>query len=248
MRKIISLAVLALSIGITSLTTQTTANAAKRYNSAPSITRGDWTIKWGDGLFNSSGVQIYSKSVKIKKHSYKFSYVKKTSKNHFTFYLKNGQHMKVAYKTRVVGNRKDVKTIGITIGTPPTGYSYDGLFYKGYLQRYPYKDTNFITLDNDYDNGLPFDYIIITGKTLPGATVNFSNGGSAIARKDGKFTIRINRQGKLMMGNTVTVSSSRKSAATVSKDLSVTTDPDGGDYDQSDYDSNGTLDYTPDYF
>lgn len=248
MKRLILTTLLSLSWGTIILTTSQQAEASRTYKTTPTVTRGFWNAKWiiTPTLSSNSDLYVYRRSVNINKHVYKLSYAKKTSKNHFIFHLKKHKPVQVFYKIRTVGNRKDVKTVSLRVDSTNSGY--DGLFYKGNLWNRPYKDTNFLTFDADYNNGLPFDYIRITGKTLPNATVTFSNGGETVAHKDGTFTLSIHRQGKLMIGKSVTVTSTRLSAKRVYQKLTVTTDPDGDDYDQSDYDSNGTFDYTSDYF
>lgn len=243
--RILIIGLIALSTGLMLSTNHSEASASAKYHTSPSITRGNWTPKWViTPTLSSKNLKVSKKSVKLNGHSYKVLYVEKSSKNSFTFHLKKHKAVKLFYKIRKVGNRKNVKTLSVKTDLSTTGYN--GFFYKGNLWKYPYKDTNFITFDSEYNNGLPFDYVRITGKTLPNANVYSSNGADTMARKDGSFTLNIRRPGKLMIGNSITVYSKRSSAKKVSKQLVIATDPDGDDYDQSDYDSN--LNYASDIF
>jgi len=236
-KNIALIGITALSVCSATIALQTNANASTKYRSTPAITRGSWNPKWVvTPTLSSKNFYVYSKSVKINGHSYKLKYAKKTSSSHYTLNLKKHKAVKIAYKVKNVENRKNVKTLSVKVDLGSTGY--DGLFYKGNLYRYPYKDTNFIQLDSKYKNGLPSDYIIITGKTLPNATVYSDvekNDNGTVAHSDGHFTLRIERQ--INSGNkTITITSERKSAKTVKMTLKVIGESAGNYNDYSDDD------------
>jgi len=226
--------------------TSMTAIASTTYKTTPSVTRGTWHPKWvTTRKLPDSKIHVYSKKINLGSNSYTLRYAKKTSFKHYTFYLNKHKPVKVFYSSRIVGNRKSVKTLSIKVNTSTSGY--DGLFYMGNLLKYPFKDTNFIKLDPIYQLGLPFDYYEITGKTLPGATLSLSSGEDTQAYKDGTFTLKIKPQGLLAIGETVTLTSKRSSAKTIQQILAVTPDPDDDHYDRSNYEIDGTTTYETDY-
>lgn len=122
----------------------TTAMASS--HSMPNTLKGYWNIRWTDGGLSNSDLQFNSKSVRSGSHTFHLKQVKKTKKNHFRLYFKNAQPITVVYGFRNIGSYSQVKSIGVTAGA--SSHGFDAMYYKGMLQKYRYKSTQFGSVKN----------------------------------------------------------------------------------------------------
>lgn len=225
---------LILCLALTSLVviSPSNANASARYHKIPNFLTGTWTIRWSDGGFSSSNLVFNKRSVRSGKHRYHINYVKKTSKNHYKLYFKNAQPFSVAYGYRHIGSYTNVKSIGVSVGVPAHGY--DAMYYRGMLQKYTYKNTQFIRLDPNFDDKIFNDDKVIIGYTNPYSYVEVNNSNSTTAGKDGHFSIHLSGKVSDYEGKdgTITISSKRSAVSRIyNKAFKVYYDPDSEDYE-----------------
>ena len=126
----------------------------------------------------------------------------------------------------------NVKSIGVSVGVPAHGY--DAMYYKGTLQKYTYKNTQFIRLDPDFDEKIFNDDKVIIGYTNPYSYVEVNGSNSVTAGKDGHFSIHLDGQVSdyESKDGTIIISSKRSAVSrTYSKAFKVYYDPDSEEFE-----------------
>ena len=102
------------------------------------------------------------------------------------------------------------------------------------MHQNPYKNTQFIRLDPNFDDKIFNDDKVIIGYTNPYSYVEVNNSNSTTAGKDGHFSIHLNGKVSDYEGKdgTITISSKRSAVSRIyNKAFKVYYDPDSEDYE-----------------
>ncbi|GAX02084.1 hypothetical protein [Secundilactobacillus silagei] len=180
------------------IATQVTSHASTYHSYIPAKLRGTWQMHEYDDAVSGSDLHMYKHSVAWGHAHMKLTNLHEYKHDHFSLQFKNHQGFRVIYKKRVIQSRTGVPSISIAVGSQ---FDSDAILYKGNIFKYPLKKVdNFIELTDEdgeldsEDSQLYDDDVMFFGKTKPYSTVTFDDdsGTTAIARKDGTFTMHLN--------------------------------------------------------
>ncbi|MCT4487165.1 hypothetical protein [Levilactobacillus parabrevis] len=236
MKKIITLALFAVSATSLSGMSVTTAQAAKHQHTVPKALQGKWNYQWKMDDVPGDYIYFNQKSLRAGKRTYKISYITGSTKSRYTVHLKRkfagSKTLTFKYKLREVDHYANVKSLSMS--TKRYVDSSDALYIKGYLENY--KPSNFIKLSGTPDI---FDSSV-SGYTIPNAEVSISGDEEASTVADASGYFKISVEGNFdeyeFSGDDQLViwSKGPKSNDTFKKTFELTANSDYSDYEDND--------------